>query len=242
MATTTSTLGSAPHGSICNNATHAVVPPSIAPGPASAAAFAAAAFEKRHRGRHALERRPPTAAVRRFGSGLASDDCAAARAPIFLYEDLHLPKRVGAARLQDGAAAVRTLVQERAEHVPLRVRRRGGVDVLVEHPEATREVAGIAVAVGRVVVVGRCWFAAHHRGLSAVSRARARAASTLCSARNLSSCFRGAIWAVGVGARRGQSSERRGHPSGARGSWRTVGKSGGHEGCYRIRVAGMGLT
>ena len=29
-----------------------------------------------------------------------------------------------------------------------------------------------AVAVGRVVVVGRCWIAAHHRGLSAVSRAR----------------------------------------------------------------------
>ena len=49
----------------------------------------------------------------------------------------------------------------------------------------------------------------------------------MCSARNLSSCFRGAIWAVGVGARRGQSSERRGHRSGARGSWRTVGKSGG---------------
>mmetsp|Transcript_10962 Transcript_10962/g.45660 ORF Transcript_10962/g.45660 Transcript_10962/m.45660 type:complete len:396 (-) Transcript_10962:242-1429(-) len=86
LATTTSTLGSAPHGSICNNATHAVVPPSIAPYPASAAAFAAAAFEKRHRGRHALERRPPTAAVRRFGSGLASDDCGDA-APIFLYED-----------------------------------------------------------------------------------------------------------------------------------------------------------
>ena len=84
----------------------------------------------------------------------------------------HLPERVGAARLQDGAAAVRALVQERAEHVPLHVRRCRCVDVPVEHPEATREVAGLAVAVGRVVVVRRCWFAAHHRGLLAVSRAR----------------------------------------------------------------------
>ena len=73
------------------------------------------------------------------------------------------------------------------------------------------------VVVGLRPTIAGCW----------PYRERARAASTLCSARNLSSCFRGAIWAVGVGARRGQSSERRGHRSGARGSWRTVGKSGG---------------
>ena len=110
------------------------------------------------------------------------------------------------------------------EHVPLRVGR-GGVDVPVEHPGNPR---------GRRYRRRR---RPRYRGRSLLVcprpcrpyRGRARAASTLCSARNLSSCFRGAIWAVGVGARRGQSSERRGHPSGARGSWRTVGKSGGHE-------------
>ena len=153
----------------------------------------------------------------------------------------HLPERVGAARLQDGAAAVRALVQERAEHVPLHVRRCRCVDVPVEHPEATREVASLAVAVGRVVVVRRCWFAAHHRGLLAVSRARQGGVDVVLREEPvlvLQGCHLGGRGRGASGSVVGTSRTPLGRPRQLANSW----KKRRDEGCYLMRVAGVGLT
>mmetsp|Transcript_4144 Transcript_4144/g.18641 ORF Transcript_4144/g.18641 Transcript_4144/m.18641 type:complete len:463 (+) Transcript_4144:1823-3211(+) len=194
LATTTSTLGSAPHGSICNSATHAVVPPSMA----TFAAFDAfvaldeeAVDEKRHRGRHALERRSPTADARRFGSGLASDDCGDA-APIFPYEDSscrnasvqHVSRtapRPSAPWSRSARSMCRSTYDDaEALTCPSNTPKQPARSPVSPSPSASSS---------RFVVVGLRPAIAGCRPY----RERARAASTLCSARNLSSCFRGAI-------------------------------------------------
>mmetsp|Transcript_6258 Transcript_6258/g.28251 ORF Transcript_6258/g.28251 Transcript_6258/m.28251 type:complete len:268 (-) Transcript_6258:368-1171(-) len=81
LATTTSTLGSDPHGSICNTATHAVVPPSMA---APFSPSTPPLFGRPHHGMHDDARRG-LAGAESDGNIPSSDDCGLA-APSFLYD------------------------------------------------------------------------------------------------------------------------------------------------------------